>query len=100
MALQPNQLVYLAGPMTGKPAYNFQEFRFFANDLELRGFRPVTPFEANNKVWRRPFGRDFDPFVDRCDYGDPLLKEMLDADIALLCSTDAVALLPGWKEST
>ena len=91
--------VYLAGPMTGYPHYNLAGFTAGANQLRNAGYEVVTPFECNSVVWRRHHGRDFDPLVDTCDYGDPILGEMLLEDLAALRAANLVAVLPGWEKS-
>ena len=85
--------------MTSKPAYNALAFARAKLRLSQMGHAVVTPLEVNSHVWARHHGRPFDPERDRCDYGDPLLKEMFAADIAELLSRDGIALLDGWRES-
>ncbi len=85
--------------MTGYEDYNFAAFQDAVIDWERAGHEAVTPFEANNVVWRKYFGRDFDPKVDKCDYGHELLPEMFLADLAEVAHADAIALLPGWELS-
>ena len=91
--------VYIAGPMTGRVAYNVGAFEDAAGQWIMWGFTAVTPFEASNVVYRRHFGRNFDPFNDVCDYGEPMLHEIFTENIKLLLSCGAIALLPGWRES-
>ena len=91
--------VYIAGPMTGYEEYNHPAFLRAESEWRKAGYDAVTPVEANNAVWQKHFGRDFDARTDVCDYGDPLLREILAADLALLATADAVALLPGWRKS-
>jgi hypothetical protein len=91
--------VYVAGPMTGRFQYNAEVFAAAAAQLTAEGHEVVTPFECNSIVWRRHFGRDFDPTIDRCDYGDPILAEMLVEDLRALAAADAVAVLPEWEKS-
>jgi nucleoside 2-deoxyribosyltransferase len=91
--------VYIAGPMTGYPYYNEVTFKRAEAEWREAGHDAVTPFEANSAVWQKHYGRSFDPRSDKCDYGDPLLREMLAADIALLASVEIVAVLPGWRKS-
>lgn len=91
--------LYIAGPMTGRDAYNHRAFMAAAERLRNMGHEPVTPFQANSEVWRRHHDRDFDPYADTCDYGGPLLREMFAADVALLLSADGIALLDGWRDS-
>jgi hypothetical protein len=99
MSDKPKQTVYIAGPMTGYEHYNADEFERAADDWNASGFKAVTPFDANSRVWRRHYGRDFNPRVDVCDWGDPILAEMLAEDFAVLCSADRIALLYGWEKS-
>lgn len=91
--------VYIAGPMTGYADYNVLAFNQAHTLLSNLGHEAVTPFDANSRVWMRHFGRPFNPATDKCDYGDPILKEMIAEDNAELCSCDAIALLPGWEKS-
>jgi hypothetical protein len=85
--------------MTGHPAYNVEAFRDAAARWAQAGWDIATPFEANSIVWRKHYNVDFDPFVDTCDYGDPILKEMFAEDVRVLLSSDAIILLPGWEQS-
>lgn len=91
--------LYVAGPMTGREAYGHAHFMRAVERLVELGHDPVTPFQANSEVWQRHHGRDFDPYNDTCEYGDPLLREMFAADVSLLLSRDGIALLDGWRES-
>lgn len=91
--------IYLAGPMTGFEHYNHAAFMAAKERLQEAGHIVATPFEANSSVWWQAFGRPFDPKTDRCDYGDPLLRQMFAADVELLLSCDRIALLDGWRKS-
>jgi hypothetical protein len=91
--------VYIAGPMTGYEHYNVDAFLLAESDWRRAGHDAVTPWEANNAVWQKHYGRDFNPREDVCDYGDPLIREILAADLALLATADAIAVLPGWRKS-
>lgn len=87
---------YIAGKMSGMPAYNVFAFEAEAAKWRERGYVVVTPFDCNSEVWQRHYGRPFDPYIDKCEYGDPLLAEMLCGDVAALLSADVVVFLPGW----
>lgn len=95
----PRPRVYIAGPMTGYEHYNALAFEHAAAQWRGAGYEVETPFDANSVVWRKHHGRDFDPRRDVCDWGDPILAEMLAEDFATLCRADLVALLPGWHKS-
>jgi hypothetical protein len=73
--------IYIAGPMTGLPEYNFPAFHAAAERLRHAGWEPVNPAE------------NFDGRTDlpREDY--------LRADVKLLIECDAVAMLNGWEDS-
>lgn len=92
--------VYIAGPMTGRPHYNHAAFAEAKRRWQEAGYIVQTPFDANSRVWQRHYGRPFDPTVDTCDYGDPLLREMFAEDISTMLHSDLVALLPGWEYSS
>jgi hypothetical protein len=92
--------VYIAGPMTGFPAYNFGHFDAVAGEWREAGHEVTTPFQCNSTVWRIHHGRDFDPYNDKCEYGDPLLREMYAADVAALLASEKVVVLTGWEKST
>ena len=94
----PNK-IYLAGPMSGYPQYNQQAFEHTAARLRADGFDVTTPFELNDLVWHRHFGRAFDPATDTCDWGNPILREMFAEDIRVLSESDKVVFLNGWKRS-
>jgi len=73
--------IYIAGPMTGLPEHNFPAFHAAANRLQEAGWETVNPAE------------NFDGRTD-------LPRETyLRADIELLATCDAVAMLPGWEDS-
>jgi hypothetical protein len=91
--------IYIAGPMTGYERYNFDAFeaaKFRALDA---GHAVVTPCDITQEVWHLNFGRPFDPATDRCDYGDPVLCQMLREDLRAVLNADAIALLPGSEKS-
>ena len=73
--------IYIAGPMTGLPEYNFPAFHAAAERLRQAGWKPVNPAE------------NFDGRTDlpREDY--------LRADVKLLIECGAVAMLSGWEDS-
>lgn len=91
--------IYVAGPMTGIVAYNAPAFSDAATFLRAKGHDVVTPHERNAIVWMEKKGRVFNPEMDKCDYGDPMLNFMVADDLTQVCTADAVALLPGWEQS-
>ena len=72
--------VYLSGPMTGIPDYNFPAFEAAAKELRARDQEVFSPHELG-----------VDPAKTWADY--------LRADIRALVDCDAVVCLPGWEQS-
>jgi hypothetical protein len=72
--------VYLSGPMTGIPEWNFPAFNAEAARLRAAGHYVVNPAELNpdtSMSWH----------------------QCMRADIKALCDCDTLALLPGWEVS-
>lgn len=72
--------IYISGPMTGLPDFNFPAFHDAAARLRERGHEVANPAEINSEA-----GGDWH------DY----LRE----DIKALCDCTTLALLPGWQNS-
>ena len=73
--------VYLAGPMTGYPDFNYVAFRLRAKQWRADGWDVLNPAEN--------FGGD-----QTREY-----REYMRADLAMLLQADAIAFLPGWRQS-
>ncbi|MDM8086331.1 DUF4406 domain-containing protein [Cellulomonas cellasea] len=72
--------VYISGPMTGYPGWNFPAFNAAEERLRTLGHDVLNPADGGAdeaKTW--------------ADY----LRE----DIGLVVTADAIAVLPGWQES-
>lgn len=76
--------VYLAGPMSGIPEFNFPAFHAMASALRGAGFDVVNPAEINGPA--------------AVDAG-MTWADCMRADIAQLVTCDGIALLPGWENS-
>ena len=88
--MQPITL-YLAGPMTGAPLFNFPAFAEARAALRAEGHTVVCPAEED-------LSKGFDPAVG--DMPDGLaLDESFRFDLRAVIDCGAVALLPGWKFS-
>jgi len=73
-------IIYLAGPMTGLPQFNYPAFVATAQQMRRAGFTVVSPTDNGlpaSAPWDRHMRRD--------------LRLMLDCQ--------GVALLPGWEAS-
>jgi len=80
--LAPSRIgrVYIAGPMSGLPEFNFPAFNAEAAALRAQGFAVLNPAEHG--------------IVDGADWADYLRH-----DIAGLASCERIHLLPGWSKS-
>lgn len=72
--------IYLAGPMTGYPDLNFPLFDAEAKRLRAKGHEVVNPAEV--KLHEGAGWTDY-----------------MRADLPLLCTCEAIALLPDWHVS-
>lgn len=72
--------VYIAGPMTGLPDFNYPAFHEAAAKLRAMGYEVVNPAENDR---------------DTNDPWEVFLREALQK----MLTCDSVALLPGWEDS-
>lgn len=92
---------YIAGPMTGIPAFNIPAFDEAARDLRAFGWEVVSPAELDDPETRRialasPDGAPGSGSANGETWGDFLAR-----DVKLLADggIDAVYVLPGWERS-
>lgn len=81
--------LYLAGPMRGYKDYNFPAFHEAAAKLRDMGHEVWSPAERDEE----------DGFDASKDEAKPLRYYML-FDLPAVLQSDAVAVLPGWEQST
>ncbi|MGD9678409.1 MAG: DUF4406 domain-containing protein [Vulcanibacillus sp.] len=72
-------IIYLSGPMTGLPNFNFHEFNRMANCLRRIGLDVINPAEIVSK--------------------DKSWEDFMRTDIKELMRADKVAVLTGWQNS-
>ncbi|WP_082343684.1 DUF4406 domain-containing protein [Sulfobacillus thermosulfidooxidans] len=73
--------LYLSGPMSGLPDFNYPAFHAAADRLRTAGYHVINPAEHGvHPEWT---------------YADYLRQDLLQ----LLTDADAVAVLPGWRTS-
>lgn len=81
--------IYIAGPMTGYPEFNFPAFHAAAAKWRSQGWEVVNPAEMDEQQ---------DGFDSTTDTAQPH-EHYMRRDIPALCGCDAIALLPGWEKS-
>ena len=74
--------LYISGPMTGYPEYNYPAFEEAATYLRSLGYEVISPHEIND-----------------ADDTDHPWEWFLRRDIAQLVTADAIVVLPKWWES-
>ena len=95
--------VYLAGPMRGIPNFNFPMFDRAAERLRSQGYEVFSPADHDRELNgqeiedQNPEGNE-DLAAKRNGFS---IRKALQADLTWICRhADAVALLPGWENST
>lgn len=95
--------IYVAGPMTGIPHFNFPLFNKVTAHLREQGHSVFNPAERDNERHGKDISIDNptgDPAQAEKDHGFSL-REALAADTAYIClEADTIAMLPGWEKSS
>ena len=92
--------VYLAGPMTGIPHFNFPLFHKAAEDLRLRGFIVTSPAELDSPESKA--AAEASPDGDASHYAKgESWGDLLARDVKLIADggIEAIVVLPGWPQS-
>lgn len=82
--------IYIAGPMTGIPQWNFPAFDAAAERLRRVGHIAVNPADFDREA-------GFDPAAH--EVTKEFLAAALRRDIDAVFAADGVAVLPGWHRS-
>lgn len=89
--------IYLAGPMTGHPQFNFPAFDAAARALRQRGHEVFSPAEEDRRNGFNPEG--LTGHEDLAEIGFSL-RHALQTDLSWICeSAEAVVYLPGIRHS-
>jgi len=94
--------IYLAGPMSGIPEFNYPLFKEVTAKLRAQGHEVFSPAEADD----RRHGTDIskgnkngDPKQAAKEHGFSL-RDALCEDLTYICKeADTIVLLPGWERS-
>jgi hypothetical protein len=85
--------LYIAGPMTGCPRWNFDAFDEAAAALRAAGYDVVSPHEHDLEM-------GFDPDAPVAEYTLTQRYAAMRWDLAAVLDVDGVATLRGWAYST
>lgn len=92
--------IYLAGPMTNIPHFNFPAFHEATDDLRKRGYDVISPSELDSPVAKK--AAEESPTGDPSHYAEnDTWGDMLARDVKLIVDEgiEAVIVLPGWETS-
>lgn len=93
--------VYLAGPMTGIPHFNYPAFNAAAAILRADGHEVFNPAEHDVLTYGKDISNPKGCAVQAATEHGFDRRAALKADLAWICdNADAIALLPGWERST
>ena len=88
--------IYIAGPMTGYPDFNFDAFFEVAEAFEEGGWLVYNPAQRDLDMWGTMEGIKEAFEEDR----EAAIRECLLWDLSSICQfCDAIAMLPGWEKS-
>ena len=93
--------VYLAGPMSNQPQFNFPAFMSATEYLRNQGYEVFNPAEEDiRKYGKKDWMDDPEGNPEEAKKNGFNLRETLGMDLNYICQfADAVAFLPGWEES-
>lgn len=89
--------LYIAGPMTGKPQYNWPLFDAVAGELQLAGIGVVNP-AAMDRIDKVEFSDE--EFEAGIPSGTMPLAGFLKRDFHAMTMCEGIVLLPDWEQST
>lgn len=93
--------IYLAGPMTGIPHFNFPAFLEAAASLRSEGHHVFSPAEHDIETHGESFHAD-NPEGDtkKAESNGFSLRGALKADLDWICDhAEGIYMLPGWENS-
>ncbi|MEM1225951.1 MAG: DUF6378 domain-containing protein [Planctomycetota bacterium] len=91
--------VYIAGPMRGKPFFNFPAFDEAKAKLESEGFRVVSPADLDRQAGFDPelLGSYYDWHdLNKCGFS---LMDAIERDVEALKKCSGIFMLSGWEAS-
>jgi|SRR5579872_6504845 len=84
--------IYIAGPMRGYELFNFPAFDAARDRAHAKGYDVVSPADMD-----REMGFDGTQRIEDFKFN---LKAAIIRDIIAVAGCDAIALLPGWENSS
>jgi hypothetical protein len=93
--------IYLAGPMSGIPQFNFPLFYSAAKELRVQGWEVVSPAEMDDAEDSGAALKSLDGNVNDRTIVKKTWGEFLSRDVKLLADggIEGIIFLPGWDKS-
>ena len=91
-----NKLVYLSGPMSGYPNFNYDRFNEVALKLRSAGYVVINPAEIQGNSDNTTFDEGGNSIVDKNDWVDLLSRDLI---TILEMKVGMIVLLSGWHGS-
>src|SRR5690349_6925130 len=87
--------IYIAGPMTSKPLYNYPAFDAAAARFRALGWEVASPTDLDRSAGfnERSFNQQTAPVTVE------FLRGAMQRGLTAICECTAIALLPGWDKS-
>lgn len=100
MTVKTEDTLYVAGPMTGYPKFNYPAFDAAAKDLRQRGFKIVSPAELDDPKTRELALASPDGAPGSGSHNNETWGDFLARDVKLVADqVDGIAVIPGWQNS-
>ena len=92
-------ILYLSGPMRGRPSFNFPTFDAVAKSLRSQGYAILSPAEHDRELY--PDIEHWPGFASGSEAECPkfALPSSLAWDFQAITDSDGIALMDGWDES-
>lgn len=99
--ISTSKRVYLAGPMTGIPHFNYPAFHAAASALRADGCTVFNPAEHDTEMYGKDISNSDGCAIKAAQEHGFDRRAALKADLTWICeNADAIALLPGWEKSS
>ena len=98
-------LIYLAGPMSNIPYFNFAEFFEYERQLQAEGWEVFSPAQEDIKRYgefylKCPNGSHLEMDLACFPHKPPSYRDCLRVDLNFIMDkAGAIALMPGWWKS-
>ena len=93
--------LYLAGPMTGMPHFNYPAFHAAAAMLRAEGHEVFNPAEHDIALYGKDISNPTGDAEQAASEHGFDRRAALKADLTWICDhAEGIALLPGWRNST